>query len=371
MKKKLFYWLCLMCFCSSNIHAQTKASVPNPFTTSAVLLARYLGDTIIEKVSYDESHEQYVRLPEGFDIKKIHFLDMPYIKHKIEKSHVEEVLTSKGVCAKLITYFDRNAEPDGTAQVKYRIVLNDRVISLDEYERIIVETMGTEEYKTTMVQKGVKALEQGIFKPITFAEMDVAAIASFEKQGFKMRIENGSILFSNLSKELELEYNSKQLFYGERRVVNGKLTATYHFFKKDSLGYIVPKNQHTFYDDQLPTGVKVKRSVYNIISNFKVEGKRYNSLYASTSTNYNNELNIIPNPINGQLLRGETSLADLEDENTIKAQVIDIAGRIVLTNVGKISTRVFELDITTLPAGLYVLRLDRGNISQISKFIKK
>jgi hypothetical protein len=160
------------------------------------------------------------------------------------------------------------------------------------------------------------------------------------------------------------------LYFGTVRYKGEKMMADYSFFKKDDFGNIIPKNTQKLYDDELPTGVKIKRSEYAIFSNFKIEGERYKNLNRPLSIP-TAQTKVAPNPVNGNILRGETTLFTGTQSISLDYQIIDVNGRVLSQSKNAITNRVFEIDIATLPTGVYLLRLSQGSMVQSTKFVKQ
>lgn len=79
------------------------------------------------------------------------------------------------------------------------------------------------------------------------------------------------------------------------------------------------------------------------------------------------ESTIFPNPTKGMML------LNIEDSNIqqIKYEVIDIQGRIILSSTLNNIRAPIELNITSVPNGLYFLRLVQENHSKTFKIIKE
>ena len=351
---------------SGAVKAQNLVAASADQTLSNKILSKFLSETVIEQISYDEGNQKYVRLPDGFDATKLHFLDIPYVKEVIEKSHVEVVLTAEGTCATIISYLTTNI-PKNEA-VKYRVILPSKILALDENMGVVAETPNSESFSTILAEKGQTALKNGLFQPMPFGDLKLEDVAQLEKQGYKLKIEDNTFRF--FKGQDAYDYNSQELFVGEKRYKNDKLIANYSFFKRDEWGNIIPKNSHKLYDDELPTGIKIQRSEFSIISDFKVEGSRYKNLSRPVS-NLVAQTKVAPNPINGNILRGETSIVETLGNAPVDYQIVDVNGRVLLQSKNAIANRVFEIDIAPLPNGVYVLRLTRGTTTQSTKFIKQ
>lgn len=369
-RKSSTTFLLLMLFsCFLNLKAQNLlvSSADNTISAKTVV-QKFLPDAVtIEKVSYDESHQNYVRLPNGFDLKKMHFLDMPSAQTTIENIHIDEFLTSKGVYAKVMTYLKKGDLGNASANSpKFRIILSDRIIALDAKLNVLAETANSSELKSGFLNKGHSALTKGLFQSAAFNDMSLEDIAKFEKEGFKFTIEGDEYVFKK--DENLFVYNAKGLFMGQMQKEGEKWVQRFSFFQQHPNGYVIPKNTQVVYDDNLPTGVKIKRAEYVIVTNFQLEGKRYEALKTPSVLTVST-LRVVPNPAS-DVLRCETSLFSSVNSEPIHVQITDVAGKTLIDNSDLATGKVFELNITALPSGLYILSLRKGNKTQSTKFVK-
>ena len=342
------------------------ASAVNQAATKTILQKFVAADVeIIEKVSYDEQERLFYKLPPGFDLTKIHFMDAPYLKHALRTSHVEEFLLAKGVYAQVITYLsEKNAGENWATRPKFRLVLPERVLALDADFNIVVETPNIDDVQRQLTASGQKMLEEGLFIERPFPDVDLESLAKLEQEGYKWEAQKGSYLFKK--KDSEWEYNPKDLFFGysyTEKEVNKK---RYEYYQRQPEGIIVPRSIREMDDDVLPTGVKVKRVKHLDFSNYKIEGTRYKNL-VQVRKNVD-QLRIVPNPTS-DVLRGETSLFSVADGVSVECQIIDISGKVV-KNHANITGKIFEINVKDLPNGLYILRLKKEGQTQSCKFVK-
>jgi hypothetical protein len=75
-----------------------------------------------------------------------------------------------------------------------------------------------------------------------------------------------------------------------------------------------------------------------------------------------NEINLYPNPTNGvfQVQLGTVTNGNLE--------VLDYTGKIVLKQ--NINGNALQLDISEMPKGMYIIKVNSTNAQQVSKIIK-
>jgi hypothetical protein len=345
-----------------------KASKNIEQSESDLVLKQFVKEKVVEKVSYDESNQGYTEFPTGFDVTKLHFLDIPYAKETLENNHIEQILTDKGTYVTIITYVDGNVGLNLERKIKYRVLLADKIVALDVNRAVITESKNTETLQAALVQQGSDGLAQGIFKPVPFDDLTLEQISNLEKQGYKLSTRENSYLFKK--ENVELEFNYKKLFYGETRTAEGKIRSVYSFFQQDAFGNVVPKNTHEYYDYTLPTGLEVKKSEFKMISNVQVAGERYKDLTKRMLEVPALKLTVSPNPVENGILRGETNLTDLAGDEPVQCQVIDVSGK-VLIEQSNLVNRVFEMDIAALPSGVFFVKMTKGSQMQSTKFIKK
>jgi hypothetical protein len=364
-----FFLLLLFSCLLLNVKAQNfLASNSDNAISAEMVLQKFLPNVItIEKVSYDESHQNYIRLPKGFDLAKMHFLDMPSAQTTTEDIHIDEFLTSKGIYAKVMTYLKEESLGKAWAnRPKFRILLPDKIVALDAKLNVLVETPNSDELKSAFINKGNSALTKGLFQAVQFKDMSLEDISKFEKEGFKFTIEDNEFVFKK--EENLFVYNAKDMFVGGTQKEGDKWVQRFSFFQRHPNGYVMPKNTQTVYDDNLPTGVKIKRAEYVIVTNFQLQGERYKDMQ-TPSVLTASTLRVVPNPAT-DVLRCETSMFSSTLNEPIHVQVTDVAGKTLIDNSNVVSGKVFELNITTLPSGLYILSLRKGNQLQSTKFVK-
>ena len=369
--KKLLFMLFVLIYLSaiSSAKAQNLArSTSDSQISASSVLQKFVQDKVVEKISYDESHRNYVRFPNGFDVKKMSYLDMYPAQTTVENVHIDEFLTSKGTYVKVITYLNEENMGEAWAiRPKFRAFLPDKIIALDADLNVLRELENFVELKSEMQKKGKTALASGLFQEPAFQEMSLESIAGFEKEGFKFSIEGSDYLLKK--DEGFFVYNSKDLYLGGKRKEGEKWVQRVNFFQESSNGYVVPKNTQAIYDDVLPTGIKVTRAEYVITSNFQVEGDRYKSKLASPSVITSSILRVVPNPVS-DVLRCQTSLFSSSSNEAINVNIVDIMGKVLLNANDLVGGNIFEVNVSNLANGVYILNLRKGNQTQSTKFIK-
>jgi hypothetical protein len=147
-----------------------------------------------------------------------------------------------------------------------------------------------------------------------------------------------------------------------------KLVKRFSFFTQHEDGYLIPRNTHVYYADKLPTGVPVHKSEFVIVSNFKLEGERYTKL-AKGESNGTNLIRVAPNPAK-DVMKVEVSFSKPANVEKMSYLIIDATGRTIAAKQGLAANRVFEVNTSALPAGVYLVQVQCGNQKLQTKFIK-
>ncbi len=100
-----------------------------------------------------------------------------------------------------------------------------------------------------------------------------------------------------------------------------------------------------------------------IVDNFRIEGI-VNPVLATKSFGYD-DLVIYPNPTSNTVIIA--SSLNLEDT---KVSVVDLRGRVILTNTSVVSINKIEVNLTSLASGAYLLVIDNGTNRSVKQIIK-
>jgi len=333
----------------------------------AAIINRYVGKPYFERISYDEKKEILTDLPKDFNISTMSGLDVPYAANFEAIQHVDEVLTLDGKVAKVITYIsEKNPGDTWQNQAVYRVLTAEKVIALDAAYNVITETTFDKDYTVRHTTKALDAMRNGLFQIQTFKEPGIAEIAGFETNGYKLKMEEDEYQF--LKGDVGFFYNPVGLYYGKAAMEGDKLVKRFSFFTQHEDGYLIPRNTHVYYADKLPTGVAVHKSEFVIVSNFKLEGERYTKL-AKGEGNGMNLIRVAPNPAK-DLMKVEVSFSKRDNVEKMSYLIVDATGRTIAAKQGLAENRVFEVNTSALPAGVYLVQVQCGNQKLQTKFIK-
>jgi Secretion system C-terminal sorting domain len=375
MKSKLFLHLFLsfvMLVISRNEGHSQVSDLENIKNTSGsafqFILNRYTKTSVVEKISYDEEKTVFTGLPQNIEAEKLHYLDIPYAVTTNEKKHVDEVLTANGEYLKIITYISKQDLGDKwPSEAKYRLFLNDRVIALNSNMEVIAETPNSSSYILKHKEKGFNALSNGLFQWAEFQKVTTQTVAEAEKAGFKIEVNDGEYRFIKDGSTL-LIYDQEHMYTGQVQKEGEIEVERINYFKRNEVGQIIPSHTRVHYEDKLPTGIKVMKRELTVVTNFIVEGKRYSQLNMQSQSG-SGILKISPNPVQN-ILYCQLTLNDVPENKMITYQVEDVTGRIFIIVQKMKADNVSGIDISKLPAGVYLLRVFAGKQSMQQKFVK-
>ena len=348
------------------VEAKVRSTISDDVNT---LLKRYSKSALLEKISFDEEQLVFTGLPPDIEATKLHYLDIPYAVTTKEVTHIDEALTANGEYLKIITYLSKEDLGDKwPTEARYRVFLAEKVIALNSRLELIVETPNSTEYKSFHKQKGQDALTLGLFQGTEFPTLSRETIKEIEKAGFTVQVKETEYRFVK-NDNTAMIYDFEHMYIGQLQKEGDVEVERINYFKRNDKGLIIPSHTRVHYPYKLPTGIKAMKRQLTVISNFTIEGKRYTGVDERSLTN-TAAIKILPNPAN-DILYCQLLFPGLPENNMITYQVTDVNGRVLVTIQKTKGDNTAAINISKLPAGVYLLRVLAGNRSLQQKFVKK
>jgi len=155
------------------------------------------------------------------------------------------------------------------------------------------------------------------------------------------------------------------------KILNLVATSTDEVNKGYKAGKIIRLEYHSIFDN----------TVYNLSPskimlgsmNYEELGTLYADFKATTlsiSENNTNQIKVYPNPVSHQL-HIVMDIVTTKSGESINLRLINITGKVILTNKYNLDNSVINLDVAGLPAGEYTLILANDGVKFTQKVIKK
>lgn len=240
---------------------------------------------------------------------------------------------------------------------------------------VIAETPNTAEYIKTHNSKGLNAMTNGLLQWLEFRKLDKAVIEAFEEKQFKLEMKGDEYRF--IKGEEVFSYNPSALFFGQVQKEGETIVHRYNYFKRHNDGNLIPKFNYVYYQDKLPTGGRAFKSEFVHVSNFQLTGKRYENqltgrIYEKLNTEKQSGIRILsinPNPAKNSL-QFRVLIPDIAPDQVLQYQIIDVNGKVVLTENRLKLNSLSGINISALPAGVYLLKVTLGRRVLQQKFVK-
>ena len=155
------------------------------------------------------------------------------------------------------------------------------------------------------------------------------------------------------------------------KILNLVATSTDEVNKGYKAGQIISLEYHSTYDNTVYDLAPSKIILGSM--NYEELGTLYADFKATTlniSENNTNQIKVYPNPVSHQL-HIVMDIATTISGESINLQLINIAGKVVLTNKYNLDNSVINLDVAGLPTGEYTLILVNDEVKFTQKVIKK
>ena len=355
------------------------------------------GLTNVSNLCYDEEYTEHIRIPGDLNTSTLTVLDkLKFLKKQYSQGHHEYINGNGHATHDRSFVSHENMFPkwysppsllrnDETGVTSYFTTNNEYltdgwtggVVSTTQHGAYITDGETgqhyyQEDYSTLASQfyneHDHLAQSIGFLYKSVFSAPDSTALGMMEHEGYQTTFEGNVITVQNTSKtliwDLDRKVSVNQVLEGEKVV---KTTHSYYTFQEAFGSYLIGRTvtvvPGTFENgDCFETVTETKYTNYAMNCNQSGIQRKDNQGISS----FSGELSLHPNP-------GDNLLTLRFPSNDLSGTVIliDLSGNLAMQRKVAAQSNKYEIDVSDLPAGMYIVKMQQGDDILTSKFVKK